>query len=203
MLPDELGRDVPRPAAIFRGTIQGEIVGLSWAWVGIVAAGFPAVRSRVQTVSSAHCPGTGNDFQGSTKPRNCAEIEAKTVSGNSEIEAPASVAAEIEAAPAAPGLSSVSRRPALTPREAVDRFLLEWFETEPGAEVAFAEIHAFYSRRALRGNWPPISQVLLSRRLRALGARREQRRLSETDKPIFYAFPDEGQVECGPVKLAA
>lgn len=178
-------------------------MGVAWAWLGIVAAGFPAVRNHSQTVSIAVSPKTVNDFQRAAKPRNCAEIEAETISGNSEIEVPASVASEIEAAPAAPGPPSVSGCPVLTPQEAVDRFLLGWFETEPGSEVAFAEIHAFYTRQALRGKWPPISHILLSRRLRALGARREQRRLSETDKPIFYVFPDEGLVECGPVKRAA
>ena len=131
------------------------------------------------------------------------EIEAKTVSRAPEIEKSKAARLETVAASPVPSSSSVSGSAPTNAREAVDRFLREWFEVEPGAEVPFAEIHAFYMRQALRSKWPPASQVLLSRRLRALGAVRDQRRVSEFEKPIFYVFPGECAVECGPVDMAA
>lgn len=161
------------------------------------------MRSHARTVSEPPRLGAGDDFQTATKARKCAEIEAKTVSRNREIETSRPAIAETGVPAPVLGRPSVSREPPRDAREAVDRFLLDWFEEEPGCELAFSEIHAFYMRQALLMKWPPVSQVLLSRRLRALGARREQRRVSEHEKPIFYVFPEGGEVECDPVRRAA
>lgn len=72
---------------------------------------------------------------------------------------------------------------------AIDAFIAEFSALEPGAEVAFSEIFSFYSAIARVRGWPPASQIVLSRRLKKAGARRFQRRLSATEKPIFYVLP--------------
>lgn len=105
------------------------------------------------------------------KPRKCVEIEAKTDAGNRK--------------------QPRKSRPEIDAVTAIDTFIREWAEIEPGAELAFAEIHATYTRKiaGARG-WPDVSQVLMSKRLQAAGAKRTQKRLSATDKPIFYTLPD-------------
>lgn len=73
---------------------------------------------------------------------------------------------------------------------AVNRFLDEWAEVEPGAEVLFSEIYEFYMRTSKARRWPSVSQVVMSRGLKAAGAKRVQKRLSATDKPVYYILPD-------------
>lgn len=79
--------------------------------------------------------------------------------------------------------------PLINQAAALDQFLGELVALEPGAELAFAEILSTYIRQSAWRCWPQVSIVAMSRALKALGARRTQKRLSATDKPIFYVLP--------------
>lgn len=183
-------------------------MGLSWAWLGILAAGNPAVSSRAQTVSGAPGRGAANDFQVGIKDRNCAEIEAETVSRAPEIEgnrvthdvARAAIVIWMRERPEIFAETDQSK--------AIDGFLDFMSDLWAGREIRFAKLFSAYAAMRNVGGcvWPPVSTVAMSRRLRARGAARIQRRLSSADKPIFYILPDliEGSSrECVAVREAA
>lgn len=147
-----------------------------------IVVGFPAMRQRVPVSAPTLATISRNSeaIHMLPMPRRDVEIEPPAV-GNR------------------PGRRRAMPSVEIHPDVALDQFLTEVIEMEPGATIPVSELYELYvSTRRVRGlGWPGVSQIALTNRLKAKGCRRTQLdcRAEGKGRPIAYVMP--GQMQAG------